>query len=273
MVPMETLKRWFQKKGDEAPAVVASGGPVNLRRVMPYGDRMNDGAMQLSFTLPVECTAEAREAAKVYVEKLGFHEVHVATAEPMGMGFSFFVVFARAKHAIDFTKIKVPKADFEQMDFDRVNQFAQEKIKKRLVVVGATTGSDAHTVGLDAIMNLKGYAGDPGLERYPCFQAINLRSQVDNLELIEKAVEYKADVILVSKLVTQRGQHLQDLKDLLPLLKENKKLNHPLIKIVGGPRMTHAAAVKLGYDAGFGPGTTPSEVASFIVQEYYKKMK
>lgn len=270
MVPMETLKRWFQKKGEETPA---TGGSVNPRRLMPYGDQVNDGAMQLSFTLPVECGPEAREAAKVYIEKLGFHEVHVATAEPMGMGFSFFVVFARAKHAIDFTKVKVPKADFEKMDFDRVNQFAQEKIKKRLVVIGATTGTDAHTVGLDAIMNLKGYAGDPGLERYPCFRAINLRSQVDNNELVERALEFGADVILVSKLVTQRGQHLQDLKDLLPLLKGSKKLNSPLIKIVGGPRMTHAAAVKLGYDAGFGPGTTPSEVASFIVQEYFKKMK
>ena len=269
MVPMETLKRWFQKKGDDA---VAPGGAVNLHRVMPYGDQMNDGAMQLSFTLPVECSPEAREAAKLYVEKLGFHEVHVATAESMGMGYSYFVVFGRAKQAIDFTKVKVPKAEFETMDFDRVNQFAEEKIKRRLTVIGATTGSDAHTVGLDAIMNMKGYAGDSGLERYPCFRAINLRSQVDNRELVEKAVEFKADVILVSKLVTQRGQHLQDLKDLLPLLKD-KKLNHPLIKVVGGPRMTHAAAVKLGYDAGFGPGTLPSEVASFIVQEYHKKMK
>ncbi|MFO1464628.1 MAG: OAM dimerization domain-containing protein [bacterium] len=268
---METLKRWFQKKGEGSP----EGAPqaLNPRRLMPYGDQKNDGAMQLSFTLPIPFSPEAKEAARLYVEKLGFHEVHVASAESMGMGFSFFVVFARAKLAIDFTKVKVPKADFEKLDFDGVVKFAEEKLKKRLVIVGATTGTDAHTVGLDAIMNLKGYAGDPGLERYPCFKAINLRSQVDNAELVEQAIEYKADVLLISKLVTQRGQHLTDLKDLLPLLKSNKKLNQPLLKIVGGPRMSHAAAVKLGYDAGFGPGTLPSEVASFIVQEYYKKMK
>jgi len=271
MAPMETLKRWFHKKGDEAVADAAQ--PLNPKRLMPYGDQRNDGAMQLSFTLPVPFSPEAKEAAKLYVEKLGFHEVHVATAESMGMGFSYFVVFARAKLAMDFTKVKVPKADFEKLELDEVVKFVDEKIKKRLVVVGATTGTDAHTVGLDAIMNMKGYAGDPGLERYPCFKAINLRSQVDNAELIERALEFKADVILVSKLVTQRGQHLTDLKDLLGLLKANKKLNSPLIKVVGGPRMTHAAAVKLGYDAGFGPGTSPSEVASYIVQEYYKKMK
>jgi beta-lysine 5,6-aminomutase beta subunit len=273
MAPMETLKRWFQKKEEPPAAREALGGPVNLRRVMPYGDQMNDGAMQLSFTLPVESSAEAKEAARLYVEKLGFHEVHVATAESMGAGFTYFVVFARAKHAIDFTKVKVPKAEFEKLDFDQVNQFAEEKLRKRLTVIGATTGSDAHTVGLDAIMNIKGYAGDYGLERYPCFKAMNLRSQVGNADLVEKAVELKADVILVSKLVTQRGQHLDDLKDLIQLLKQNKKLSAPLIKIAGGPRITHAAAVKLGYDAGFGPGTLPSEVASFIVQEYLKRMK
>ncbi|HCU23776.1 MAG TPA: hypothetical protein DF383_02065 [Deltaproteobacteria bacterium] len=271
MASIETLKRWFQKK--EEPVAAESSAAVNLRRIMPYGDRLNDGAMQISFTLPVENSSEAREAAKLYVEKLGLSEVHVATAEAMGMGFTFFVVFGRAQHALDFTKVKVPKAVFEKMDFDQVCQFAREKLKKRLVILGATTGSDAHTVGLDAIMNLKGYAGDYGLERYPCFKAVNLRSQVDNAQLVEAALEWKADVLLISKLVTQRGQHLQDLKDLLTLLKQNKKLSQPLLKIIGGPRMTHAAALKLGYDAGFGPGTLPSEVASFIVQEYLKKSK
>jgi len=166
---------------------------------------LGDGAIQLSFTLPVEASPQAQEAAKLYVEKCGLKEVHVSAMESMGMGFSYFVVFAKAKHAIDFTKIKVQAAEFIKMDFDGVNEFVREKIKKRLVVIGATTGSDAHTVGIDAILNMKGYSGDPGLERYPCFRVINLRSQVDNKDLVRKAVELKADAILVSKLVTQRG--------------------------------------------------------------------
>lgn len=277
MPPVETLKRWFQIRSSEESKPGATKSPrsseVNLRRIMSYGDRLNDGAVQLSFTLPVPASAQAREAAKLYVEKMGLVEVHVATMESMGMGFCFFVVFARAKHALDFTKVKVSKAKFEKMDFDQVNEFAHQKLKKRLVVIGATTGTDAHTVGIDAIINMKGYSGDPGLERYPCFRAINLRSQVSHQELLRKAHEWKADVILISKLVTQRGEYQKELKELLKMLKAEKKLNVPLIKIVGGPRMTHAEAIKLGYDAGFGPGTLPSEVASFIVQDYVKKMK
>lgn len=246
---------------------------VNLHRVMPYGDLLGDGAMQLSFSFPVEASPEAREGAKRYVEKLGFNEVHVVSMESMGPGLSFFVVYCNSSQSIDFTKIKVPKARFEVMEMEEINQFARKNIGRKLVVIGATTGTDAHTVGIDAIMNMKGYMGDYGLERYPCFRAINLRSQVSNEELVKQASRLKADAILVSKVVTQRGKYKEELKELNKMLKTNKKLKSPLIKIIGGPRMTHAQATKLGYDAGFGPGTLPSEVGSFLVQEYARRMK
>ena len=32
---------------------------LDLTKIKPYGDTMNDGKMQLSFTLPVPCGAEA----------------------------------------------------------------------------------------------------------------------------------------------------------------------------------------------------------------------
>jgi beta-lysine 5,6-aminomutase beta subunit len=36
--------------------------------------------------------------------------------------------------------------------------------------------------------------------------------------------------------------------------------------ILGGPRIDHKLARELGYDAGFGPGTRPSQVVSYIIQ-------
>jgi beta-lysine 5,6-aminomutase beta subunit len=128
-------------------------------------------------------------------------------------------------------------------------------------------------VGIDAILNRKGYAGDFGLEAYPCFQVHNLRAQVENEELTRRAAALHADAILVSKLVTQQDQHLKDLKDLLKLLKQDKNLPPHTLKIAGGPRLNHEIAVKLGFDAGFGAGTLPSEVASFIVQELARRIK
>lgn len=37
---------------------------LDLTKLKPYGDTMNDGKIQLSFTLPVENTEKSVEAAK-----------------------------------------------------------------------------------------------------------------------------------------------------------------------------------------------------------------
>ena len=42
------------------------------------------------------------------------------------------------------------------------------------------------------------------------------------------------------------------------------------IFLFGGPRVVHKTALELGFDAGFGPGTRPSDVANFI---YYRLME
>jgi beta-lysine 5,6-aminomutase beta subunit len=139
------------------------------------------------------------------------------------------------------------------------------------VVVGACTGTDAHTVGIDAIMNMKGYNGEYGLERYPEIDAYNLGSQVENEVLLEKALELNADVLLVSQIVTQKGVHITNLTELVELV-EAEGLRDRFILICGGPRITHELALELGYDAGFGPGTLAPQVASYFVQEIHNRM-
>jgi beta-lysine 5,6-aminomutase beta subunit len=42
--------------------------------IRPYGDRRDDGAVQLSFTLPVALSEKAKEAALTLVKKMGFTE-------------------------------------------------------------------------------------------------------------------------------------------------------------------------------------------------------
>ena len=94
------------------------------------------------------------------------------------------------------------------------------QIGRKLVVLGACTGYDAHTVGIDAIINMKGFAGDYGLERYQWLDARNLGAQVLNEDLLKLAVKEKADAVLVSKVVTQHNIHLKDLKDLIARAKK-----------------------------------------------------
>ena len=246
---------------------------INNKKIKSYGDRLDDGHIQLSFTLPVKASPEAKEAARLYAERLNLKNVSISTMEPMGDDFTFFVAYGQASHSINFTKITVPKVDSSVMDFKTLSMFMDEHLKKRVVVIGGTIGTDAHTVGIDAIMNMKGYDQDYGLERYSNFDAHNLRSQIDSAHLIEKAVELKADAILISQIVTQRDSHIKNMKEFLSLAKADKRLSKDVILIVGGPRIDHALAIKLGYDAGFGTGTRPSQVASFIVKEYMKRHK
>jgi beta-lysine 5,6-aminomutase beta subunit len=43
--------------------------------------------------------------------------------------------------------------------------------------------------------------------------------------------------------------------------------------LAGGPRISHEVARELGYDAGFGAGTTPDQVATYIVKELVRRTK
>lgn len=239
-------------------------------RVRPYGDTMNDGKVQISFTLPIKADEVAKEAAKMYAMKMGLEEPNVVHMEEMGVGYSFFVVFGSCSHTIDITNIKVTKVESTTMSMEETDQYIKNNIGRKVVVIGASTGTDAHTVGIDAVMNMKGYAGHYGLERYEMIEAYNLGSQVTNEEFIKKAVELNADALLVSQTVTQKNVHVQNLTNLIELL-EAEGLRDRFIVCCGGPRISHELAKELGYDAGFGSSTYADDVASFIVEEIVKR--
>jgi beta-lysine 5,6-aminomutase beta subunit len=239
--------------------------------VRPYGDRRDDGLVQLSFVLPVPAGERAREAAAELARKMGMEQVHVAHMEAAAERYTFFVVYGRTAVAVDWSQIHVPEVLTRKKGFDELNAWALREMGRRVVVLGACTGSDAHAVGIDAIMNMKGYAGDFGLERYACFDATNLGAQVENVRLAKLCLERRADAVLVSQVVTQRDVHRENARQLVDEL-ERLGIRGNLTAILGGPRIDHRLARDLGYDAGFGPGTKPSDVANFIVGEVLRRM-
>ena len=239
--------------------------------IKAYGDTYNDGKIQLSFTLPVQKGVEAEEAARVYCAKIGLKEIEVVHMKDLREGFTFFVVYAVADVAVNMDKINVAKIETEEMSYYEINDYIKDKIGRSLTVVGACTGSDAHTVGLDAILNMKGYSGEYGLERYPQFNTFNLGSQVPNEKLIEKAVQNEADAILVSQVVTQKNIHIKNLTEFVEIL-EAEGLRDDFILVLGGPRISHELALELGFDAGFGSGTKPNQVAAYIAQKVFQNI-
>jgi len=239
---------------------------VDLQKVKPYGDTLNDGVVQLSFTLPVPYGEQAREAAKSLVLQMGLEQPVVAHAADLGENFTFFVVYARTSQSVDFTRVKVNKAAETSLSKEEIDQFIAEHFGRKLVVLGACIETDAHTVGIDAIMNMKGYNGHKGLEAFHQIHAVNLGAQVTSEELTAKARTLRADALLVSQVVTQKNIHLTNLTRLVELL-EAEELREDVVLIVGGPMISHQLAKELGFDAGFGKGTYAEDVMSFVVQE------
>ncbi len=85
--------------------------------------------------------------------------------------------YGNCTHTVDYTTISVPKVESTVMSMEETDDYINKHIGRKVVVIGASTGTDAHTVGIDAIMNMKGYAGHYGLERYEMFDTLNMGSQ------------------------------------------------------------------------------------------------
>jgi beta-lysine 5,6-aminomutase beta subunit len=240
--------------------------------VRPYGDTLDDGAVQLSFTLPLQNGLKAREAARRLVLELGFTSCEVVSETPAADGFTMYVVYARTDRAVDTDQIDVDDRHLQGvMDYYEVNDFIERHIGRKVVAVGACTGSDAHTIGIDAVMNMKGCNHHFGLERYRMVEAHNLGAQVENQALIDYAARVNADVILISQIVTQKEVHIKNLTDFIEKL-DAAGLRERFITVVGGPRISNELAAGLGFDAGFGKGTYAEHVASFFARRLKEKL-
>jgi beta-lysine 5,6-aminomutase beta subunit len=236
------------------------------RHVRAYGDTTGDGMVQLSFTLPIPAGPKAEAAAALFARKMGLDPAMVVHAKGIGPSFTFFVVYGRSPVIVDLDEVVVQEREYPLLTAKEVNLEVRSRLQRRMVVVGATVGTDAHTVGLDAILNVKGFAGEKGLESYRELRVVNLGAQVDAAHLVHRAVAERADAILVSQVVTQRDAHLHHVREVADALDAGWPGESPRpLLVVGGPRFDPAAASEIGADRVFVKGTTPREVASYLV--------
>ena len=230
------------------------------KHITATGDRMNDGAIQLSFTLSVPLQT-AQAAAIEFCRKMNLLEIEIVSLQPISADMTYIQAFAKTTFTITIPENTISKKRVA-LSREEILQLTRGWDKK-LTVVGACTGTDAHTTGLDAILNKKGYKGDKGLESYPFLNIINLGSQVKNSELVTELKKNKADVLLISQVITHQNVHLHNLTELIDML-EAVNLRSKIHCLIGGPRITDQLALELGFDAGFGLGTLPVDVASYI---------
>ena len=251
----------------------ASGGlpPGQAQIVRPYGDTTGDGRIQVSFTLPVPFgtpteKARAEGAAMQLAGKMGLEPAMVVHAKGMGPDYTFFVVYGRVSHLVDLSQVTVTEREFPLLSPAEVNLRVRTGLGRKLVVVGACIGTDAHTVGIDAILNVKGHSGEKGLEYYREIRVVNLGSQVAIPDLVARSAAEGADAVLVSQVVTQRDAHISNAREMSAAFRaaaDSAAGKRPLL-VVGGPRFDPSIAAGLGVDKIFGKGTTPGEVASYL---------
>lgn len=240
----------------------APGEPDIIR---PYGDTTGDGMVQVSFTLPVPHDKRAEGAALQLAAKMGLDPALLVHARAVGPHFTFFVVYGSATHLVDLREVHVVEREFPLLRPGEVNRAIKSRLRRKLVVVGACIGSDAHTVGIDAILSIKGFAGEKGLESYREVRVVNLGAQVPVPELVARARAEQADVVMVSQVVTQRDAHLHNAAAMSTAFRDAYPAGEAPLLVVGGPRFEEGSSAQLGVDRVFGRGTTPRAVASYLV--------
>jgi beta-lysine 5,6-aminomutase beta subunit len=233
--------------------------------VRPYGDMTGDGMVQVSFTLPLPHDKRSEGAALQLASKMGLSPALLVYAKAIGPHFTYFIVYGSVTHLVDIREIEVAEREFPLLSGRDVNTLIRSRLRRKLVVVGACIGTDAHTVGIDAILNIKGFAGEKGLEYYTEMQVHNLGAQVLIPDLVNAARELDADAVLVSQVITQRDAHIHNTTAMSAAFREAFPAGKVPLLVVGGPRFEEGTADSLGVDRIFGRGTTPGEVASYLV--------
>lgn len=242
-------------------------------QIRAYGDTTDDGMLQVSFTLPIPHGARAEGAALVLAAKMGLDPAMVVHARAMGPEFTFFVVYGSCRHSVDLAEVVVAERDYPLLTPSEVNTAIRASLRRKLVVVGACIGTDAHTVGIDAILNIKGFAGEKGLEYYRELRVVNLGAQVEIDALVAESLAQQADALLVSQVVTQKDAHLENTRALVARVgKAYPDGAHRPLLVVGGPRFDPAAAAGLGVDKVFARGTTPNEVAGYLAHAVIRRV-
>ena len=158
------------------------------------------------------------------------------------------------------------------MDRVECGEWIGENVGRDIVVVGASIESDAHTVGIDAIIQMKGFHGHFGLERFKNVVAYNMGSQVPCETLIAKAKEVNADAILVSSLYGHGELDCRGLRE-----KCSEAGLKDILLYVGGNIVVgkqpfnevEARFKKMGFNRVFGPGTAPEETIKALKEDLH----
>jgi beta-lysine 5,6-aminomutase beta subunit len=159
--------------------------------------------------------------------------------------------------------IRTEQVDFQSLPHEMARDIAKQ-LGRRIIIAGVCWGAEAHKMLLDPLFTLKGYLGDPGLEAYAGFEVMQIKPSEQADDLIRACVETKADVVVVARVAASSEVLASDLKSFVEGLNRAGGAQHKFIKIAISPKLTNEEARAVGFEAGFGTGTLPSQLIGVI---------
>jgi D-ornithine 4,5-aminomutase subunit beta len=255
----EDLIPWVDELDPEDNVNVRLAQTADLREqglIKPEVQWAADGFVVVTLFLPApERVAEF--AALEFAKAMNLQEPEVIHKQVMHPAEGTLVeVRGRLDVAIDPATLVIPE-EVKLVPDDEIRDFVKEH---GLKVVAATVGNDEHSVGMREIIDIK----HGGIEKYGV-ECVYLGTSVPVDKLLDAAIEYAADAVLLSTIISHGDIHRQNMEKISDLAAE-KGVRDRLLLISGGTQVTDELAKSWGMDAGFGRGTKGHHVASFMVE-------
>ncbi len=220
-----------------------------------------DGIVVVDITLPTNSDI-AKVAALEMGKKMNLTDcevIHVEVLHPVEA--TRVQIKGKVSFDIDINSLTIPKA-VETLSDEAITAFFKAHPCK---VVAGTVGEDEHSVGLREIIDIK----HGGIEKYG-IEVEYLGTSVPIQKFIDAAIETKAQVILVSTIISHDEIHYKNMKKIHEYAIE-RGVRDDLVIIAGGTQVNNLDAIRQGVDQGFGRGTKGSHVATYLVKRLEKQ--
>lgn len=103
--------------------------------------------------MPISNTPTARKAALELARQMALERAGISHCpQQSSEGFTYLIVYGCCVHTLDCAAINFSEDEVTYLNDWEIKDLAARTIQRPVVVVGASAGTDAHSVGLGAIL-------------------------------------------------------------------------------------------------------------------------
>ena len=178
----------------------------------------------------------------------------MACAKTLDEEFTFYIVYGECAYSVDYTSISVQTVDNDVMSMEETDEFIRENFRHKLVVVGASTGTDAahrryrrhyEPQGLCRTLRTRTLRYDRGIQYGQSGAQRGIYRQSQRTQSRHTAC--KSDCHAKGNTISKNLTNLVELM-------EAEHLRDKVVLCCGGARITHELAKEFGLRCGLRSG-------------------